>query len=220
MYCILYICYYTGLAWIYLHTYMPMYIYCILANSQVHVECRYTHYTWPCNMKHMYTSGTWLFLDFDLFQRSTRANRSRQPLKKIEERRSTGAIISFGIKGVETVKNISSFFESERSRRFFFKDRRVDSLTVNLFQRSTRPIRAWSIFLKIEKSERESKDQKIEFPILKKTDLRWSGFPRLCFTLQADVAQDSGSPPRGSGWSSSCLHQQIWCRRGPSCSWW
>ena len=54
----------------------------------IYVECRYTHYTIHMTMQYeTYTSGNWLFLDFDLFQRSTRANRSRhgQSFSKIDK---------------------------------------------------------------------------------------------------------------------------------------
>ena len=118
-----------------------------------------------------YISGNWLFLDFDLFQRLTRANRSRRSLKKIQERRSTVAIISFSKKrGRNCQKHTLVIWErfaqttSVKISLLFFKDRRVDSLTVDLFQRSTRPIQARSIFFKDRKERKRIERSKDRIP--------------------------------------------------------
>ena len=113
-------------------------------------------------------------LTVELFQRATSANRSRDFEKKIEEQRLTGAIRSFFIKGGGgTVKNIQKirFFSSESLTvdlfndwreqfvhgRSFLKINKGDLIMVDLYKRSARAIRSWSIFFK---------DWKIEFPTL------------------------------------------------------
>ena len=123
----------------------------------------------------------------------TRVNQSHQSLKKIEEQRSKRAIFSFDIKGGKTIKNLPKicffganglFFESicfcqsfsKINKRFAMddclKDQQNDSITVDLFKRSTRAIWSRSIFLKDWREQFDhrwsfSKIEKIK--ILKKT---------------------------------------------------
>ena len=110
----------------------------------------------------------------------TRENRSRWSLKKIEERRSTGAISFFDIKRGETVKNISKirFFRSNRS--FFVIERSIQSWkesnrsrqSLKKIERSKEQKIKRSKDQKIKRSKdqkiKRSKDRMIEFPPLDK----------------------------------------------------
>ena len=83
----------------------------------------------------------------------TRENRSRWSLKKIEERRSTGAISFFDIKRGETVKNISKIrFFSIKS--IVFCDWKIDSIL--------KRIESIPSILEKDRKIKRTKDQKIK----------------------------------------------------------
>ena len=79
-----------------------------------------------------------------------------------------------------TVKKIKSppsiIFKDQRDWfdhvQSFSKINEIDSITVNLFQRSTRAIRSRSLFFK-DRKDRKIEDRKIEFPTLSTVSPRW-----------------------------------------------